>query len=151
MEQYAPAHLHSTTPAPPTSARKRGTSSDHDEQTDGDAMIEDAAAGSDLIRKKSGGTGEVDAMATVSSVALPKYAGASSAIVNVYHDGEALKMFDTVEFFGVLAVASLDASVMGENDGDGFNTPLPPASAVPRFHAITYCPPPPNNHTAIVY
>lgn len=104
-------------------------------------MIEDAEATSELIRKKSGGTGGGDAVSTASNVALPKYAGASSAIVNVYHDGEALKMFDTVEFFGVLAVASLDASVMGENDGDGFNNPLPPASAVPRFHAITYCPP----------
>jgi hypothetical protein len=92
-----------------------------------------------VTRKKTAAdaTGGSSTAEVASTSGLPKYAGSSSAIVNVYHDGDALKMFDTVEFFGVLAVASLDSSLIGECD-DGFNTAPPPASAVPRFHAITY-------------
>ncbi len=103
--------------------------------------MEETVAGDELIRKKSGGSVAAIAEASYSAssnAALPKYAGSASAIVNVYHDGDALKMFDIVEFFGVLAVASLDSTLIGDCDDDGFTIAPPPASAVPRFHAITY-------------
>lgn len=138
VDQYAPAHLHAPVAAPPTSVRKRGNAVDDDEHVDCSSMTEQIGAGSDLTRKKSGGSADGDAVTAAPSVAQPKYAGSASAIVNVYHDGEALKVFDTVEFFGVLAVASLDSNVMGDCDEDGFNMAAPPASKVPRFHAITY-------------
>jgi hypothetical protein len=93
--------------------------------------------GSNLMWKKSSGAATADANDDSPKVQLPKYAGSSSAIVNVYHEGDKLKMFDTVEFFGVLAVASLYSAPIGECD-DGFNMAPPPASAVPRFHALAY-------------
>lgn len=138
VDQYAPVHLHSTTPAPPTSARKRGTTHEVVDDADGSGMADATQDGSELTRKKSGGTASDAASAAAGNVALPKHAGSSSAIVSVYHDGESLKLLDIVEFFGVLSVASIDASLTGSNGGDGFDMAPPPASAVPRFHAITY-------------
>jgi hypothetical protein len=143
IELYAPALPHDAAPIPATSIRKRGAAPDDSPHSEAGAVADAPGDGSDLTRKKSGGAasdatnGTATAVEAASTAALPKYAGSSSAIVNVYHDGDALKMFDTVEFFGVLAVASLDSSLIGECD-DGFNMAPPPASAVPRFHAITY-------------
>lgn len=124
-------------PVPPTSALKRGAAVDDSEIGDSALPNDEIQAGSDMTRKKSGGLLSADASEKSPNATLPMHAGSSSAIINVYHDGDALKMFDTVEFFGVLAVASLDSSLTGECD-DGFNMTAPPASAVPRFHAITY-------------
>ncbi len=138
VDQYAPANLHAAVAPPPTSARKRGNTLDDNEDVDSSVMADETGSCIDLTRKKSGGSAGGDVAATSSGAPVPKYAGSASAIVNVYHDGEALKVFDTVEFFGVLAVASLDAGVMGDCDEDGFNMAAPPASRVPRFHAITY-------------
>lgn len=141
VEMYAPAHLHATAAPLPTSARKRGAASDDADEDQSGAMMQETESAHDFTRKKSGGSGgggDVEAGAEIANFALPKYAGTSSAIVNVYHDGESLKLFDTVEFFGVLAVASLDSTINSGCDDDGFNMAPPPASAVPRFHALTY-------------
>ena len=78
---------------------------------DGANMVDEAADGSEQERKKSGGG--ADEAGAAASVALPRHAGSSSAIVSVYHDGECLKLLDTVEFFGVLSVASLDSTLAG--------------------------------------
>jgi hypothetical protein len=144
VELYAPAHLHATATPLPASARKRGAGSDDAEDDQSGAMLQETESANEFTRKKSGGSGgggDVEAGAEIANFALPKYAGTSSAIVNVYHEGESLKLFDTVEFFGVLAVASLDSTITTCCDDDGFNMAPPPASAVPRFHALTYVAP----------
>ena len=93
VELYAPAHLHASATPLPTSARKRGAANDDAEEDQSGAMMQETESAHEFTRKKSGGSGDGEAGAEIANFALPKYAGTSSAIVNVYATTPSFSVF----------------------------------------------------------